>query len=74
MVEELAFEEMEPFIAEMTRREPWGTEPGIAETLAAFRRVLVEGVGARFFAQRIDGRSQARASSTCTATSPRSRT
>ena len=47
---------MEPFIAEMTRREPWGTEPGIAEMLAGFRRVLVDGVGARFFAQRIDGR------------------
>lgn len=55
-VEELRFDEMEPFIAEMTRREPWGTEPGIAEMLAGFRRVLVDGVGARFFAQRIDGR------------------
>jgi len=55
VVEELGFEEMEPFLAEMTRREPWGSEPGIAETLAAFRRELVEGVGARFFAQRIDG-------------------
>ena len=55
-VEELVFDEMEPFIAEMTRREPWGTEPGMAEMLAEFRRVLVDGVGARFFAQRIDGR------------------
>jgi GNAT superfamily N-acetyltransferase len=56
VVEKLGFDEMEPFIAELTRREPWGTEPGIAETLAAFREVLVDGVGARFFAQRIDGR------------------
>ncbi|MGZ8597607.1 MAG: GNAT family N-acetyltransferase [Actinomycetota bacterium] len=54
-VEELGFEELEPFFADVTRREPWGGEPGIAEMLASFRRVLVEGVGARFFAQRVDG-------------------
>ena len=55
-VEELDFEEVEPFTAEVARREPWGREPGIAEMLASFRRVLVEGVGARFFGQRLDGR------------------
>jgi len=52
---ELTFDDVEPFAAEVTRREPWGKEPGIAEMLASFRRVLVEGVGARFFGQRIDG-------------------
>jgi N-acetylglutamate synthase-like GNAT family acetyltransferase len=54
--EELAFDEIRPFIVEVTRREPWGREPGIAQMLASFRRVLVDGVGARFFAQRVDGR------------------
>ena len=55
-VEEVGLDEILPFTAEMTLREPWGKEPGIAETMAEFRRVLVEGVGARFFAQRLDGR------------------
>jgi N-acetylglutamate synthase-like GNAT family acetyltransferase len=55
-VEEVGLAEVQPFTAEVTRREPWGKEPGIAETMAEFRRVLVDGVGARFFAQRIDGR------------------
>ena len=55
-VEELELTEMRPFIVEVTRREPWGGEPGIAEMMASYRQVLVDGVGARFFAQRIDGR------------------
>lgn len=55
-VEELELAEMQPFIAEVTRREPWGGEPGIAEMLASYRQVLVEGVGARFLAQRVDGK------------------
>ncbi|MGH2540879.1 MAG: GNAT family N-acetyltransferase [Actinomycetota bacterium] len=54
-VEELGLAEVQPFTAEVTRREPWGREPGVAETMASFRTVLVDGVGARFFAQRIDG-------------------
>jgi ribosomal protein S18 acetylase RimI-like enzyme len=54
--EEVGLDEIRPFTAEVTRREPWGKEPGIAETMAEFRRVLVEGVGARFFAHRLDGR------------------
>jgi N-acetylglutamate synthase-like GNAT family acetyltransferase len=54
-VDELSTEELEPFAAEVARREPWGKEPGIAEMLASFRRVLVDGVGARFFGQRIEG-------------------
>lgn len=54
-VEELEIAEMRPFTAEVTRREPWGREAGIAEMMASFRQVLVDGVGARFFAQRVDG-------------------
>jgi ribosomal protein S18 acetylase RimI-like enzyme len=56
VVEELWLDEIQPFTAEVTLREPWGAAPGVAETMAEFRRVLVEGVGARFFAQRLDGR------------------
>jgi len=56
MTEETGFDEMRPFVAEVIRREPWGAEPGIAEMLASFRKVLVDRVGARFFAQRVDGR------------------
>ena len=41
---------------EVTAREPWGRQPGMAEMMADFRRVLVERIGARFFAQRVDGR------------------
>lgn len=55
-VEEIGLDEIRPFTAEVTLREPWGVAPGIAETMAEFRRVLVDGVGARFFAQRLDGR------------------
>lgn len=51
--EELEVSEMRPFIEEVTRREPWGVEPGVAETMASYRQVLVDGVGARFFAQRV---------------------
>ncbi len=54
-VEEIDLTEMHPFIAEVTRRQPWGREPGIAETMASYKQVLVDGVGARFFAQRADG-------------------
>lgn len=56
LVEEFELAEVQPLIVEATRREPWGREPGIAEILASFRQVLVDGVGARFFAQRIDDR------------------
>jgi ribosomal protein S18 acetylase RimI-like enzyme len=55
-VEEIGLDEMQPFTTEVTLREPWGVAPGIAQTMAEFRRVLVDGVGARFFAQRLDGR------------------
>ena len=54
--EELGFDEIRSFIVEVTTREPWGREPGIAEMLASFREVLVDGVDARFFAQTVDGR------------------
>ena len=51
------------------------TAPGVAETMAAFRRMLREGVGARFFAQRArrPARRVVRALR-ATATSRRSRT
>lgn len=54
-VEELGFDEMEPFFTQVNLREPEGREPGIAQMLSSFRGVLVDGVGARFFAQRIEG-------------------
>jgi len=55
VAEEAGLGEMQPFIETVTRREPWGVEPGIAEMMAAYRQVLVDGIGARFFAQRVDG-------------------
>ena len=55
-VVELEHEAMRPFVAEVARREPWGGEPGIAEVMASYREVLVDRIGARFFAQRVDGR------------------
>jgi ribosomal protein S18 acetylase RimI-like enzyme len=54
-VEELDVTTTRPLYVQIVRREPWGKEPGIAETLADFHRVLVDGVGARIFGQRIDG-------------------
>ena len=54
--EEIGLDEIQPFTAEVTLREPWGAAPGIAETMAGFHRVLIERVGARSFAQRVDGR------------------
>src|SRR4029078_5202260 len=41
---------------EITRRESWGKEPGIAEIMVAHRAALVDSVDARIFSQRIDGR------------------
>jgi ribosomal protein S18 acetylase RimI-like enzyme len=55
VVEEVDLETLRPLFLEITRREPWGVAPGIAEMLADFRRVLVDGIGARFFTQRVDG-------------------
>ena len=51
-VEELSFEEIRPHLVELNRRERWGSEPGVAEMLADFRKVLADGIGARFFAAR----------------------
>lgn len=53
--EELDLDAYRPFVVRNTRSESWGREPGIAESMAAFRGELVRGVGARFFTQRIDG-------------------
>ena len=73
VVEELVFDEMEPFIAEMTRREPWGTEPGMAEMLAGSAGCWWMASALGSSRNGSTGGSQARASSTCAATSPRSR-
>jgi ribosomal protein S18 acetylase RimI-like enzyme len=55
-VEELSFEEIRQHLVEVNRRERWGSQPGVAEMLADFRKVLVEGIGARFFVARaLDG-------------------
>jgi ribosomal protein S18 acetylase RimI-like enzyme len=40
---------------EITRRESWGKEPGIAEIMVAHRDALGASIGARIFAQRVDG-------------------
>lgn len=40
---------------EISRREPWGEEPGIDVVMADHRKVLSETLGTRIFAQRIDG-------------------
>ena len=55
-VDEVGLGEMRPFIEEVSRREPWGREAGMPEMMASYREVLVDGVGARFFGQRVDGR------------------
>ena len=73
-VEEIGLDEMQPFTAEVTLREPWGRRRASPRRWPSSARVLVEGVGARFFAQRLDGRIAGSASSTSRATSPRSRT
>ena len=44
-----------PLHMEITRREPWGKAPGIAEAMADHRAHLVKSIGARVFTQRIDG-------------------
>lgn len=41
---------------EISRRESWGKEPGLPEVMADHRELVVEAIGARIFAQRIDGR------------------
>jgi GNAT superfamily N-acetyltransferase len=51
-VEELSFEELRGHLVELNRREPWGSDPAVAEMLADFRKVLADGIGARFFAAR----------------------
>jgi ribosomal protein S18 acetylase RimI-like enzyme len=40
---------------EISRREPWGKEPGIAEIMADHRDLVVEAIDARIFAQRVGG-------------------
>ncbi len=54
-VEELEFDAIREHLAEVCRREPWGTDPETVELLTDFRRVLATGVGARFFATRVNG-------------------
>lgn len=54
--EELGFAEYRGLNAEVVSREPWATDPDIVETMVEFSGVLAERVGARFFAQRVDGR------------------
>jgi ribosomal protein S18 acetylase RimI-like enzyme len=54
--EELDHATIRPFLIETNLRGPSGRAPGVAEALADQRRVLVDGAGCRFFAQRIDGR------------------
>jgi GNAT superfamily N-acetyltransferase len=55
-VEELDHDTIRPFLIETTLRERSGKAAGVAEALADYRSVLVDGVGCRFFAQRVDGR------------------
>ena len=50
---------------EVGRREPWGAEPGVAEMLADFERVLADAAGARFFAARASDDDAASIVSSC---------
>ncbi len=54
-IDEVTFEEVRPLVIEVNRRAHPGTSEDDATMLADFRRVLVDRVGARFFAARIEG-------------------
>lgn len=54
--EELDHDGYRPLSIEINSREPWCREAGAAEYAAEFRKVLADVIGARFFAQRVDGR------------------
>jgi ribosomal protein S18 acetylase RimI-like enzyme len=54
-VEEIDEATARPLHIEITRREPWGVEPGIAEIMADHRGMLVRTIEARIFTQRVDG-------------------
>jgi len=54
-VEEVDVATVRDLHMEITRRESWGKEPGIAEIMVAHRDALVASIDARIFTQRIDG-------------------
>jgi ribosomal protein S18 acetylase RimI-like enzyme len=54
-VEELDHPDVRPFLLEIYRRSLPDAERHLVEVFADFRRVVQRAVGARFFAQRIDG-------------------
>jgi hypothetical protein len=54
-VEEADFATVRPFIVQTNLVAHGGNPPAAAEMLADFREVLIEKIGARFFATRIDG-------------------
>ena len=54
-VEELTFDEVRPLEEEVTRREPWATDPETVRQLTEHHAKLERAVGARFFAARVDG-------------------
>jgi GNAT superfamily N-acetyltransferase len=54
-VAEMDFATVRPFIVQTNLVAHGGTPPETAEMLADFREVLIDRVGARFFATRIDG-------------------
>jgi ribosomal protein S18 acetylase RimI-like enzyme len=53
--EELTFEDYRPLSHEIHLRQPWSSDPAVAQNMAEFRKVLADEVGARFFGQRVDG-------------------
>jgi ribosomal protein S18 acetylase RimI-like enzyme len=55
VVEELDHPDVRPFLLEIYRRSLPDAERHLVEAFADFRRVVQRAVGARFFAQRIDG-------------------
>ena len=55
VVEELDHADVRPFLLEVYRRSLPDPERHLTEAFADFRRVVQRAVGARFFAQRIDG-------------------
>ncbi|HJR97003.1 MAG TPA: GNAT family N-acetyltransferase [Actinomycetota bacterium] len=53
--EELTFDDYRPLSLEIHARQPWSSDPAVAQSMAEFRKVLADGIGARFFGQRVDG-------------------
>lgn len=54
-VEELDLDAITPLLRTVDGREPWSLTDEASETMLRYRRLLVQQLGARFFAARVDG-------------------